>query len=216
MQRALNASPNSNKILLNTALLQVDQTDPDFVQILTKNTKTGVQRRFRAKKLISSIPVNQYAQISFEPELPYYKRSFFKFYQTGNYIKYIVTYRTAFWRSRGFSGEGTLDSSVRLVNEEEFEASNSRFDTTRRVRKMPNLGVLTEIWDGTNEEDQPALVGFIAGKAALQWAEQTDELRKKEVIDRLAMLFGNEARDYIDYIEKNWTYEPYNGGIKII
>ena len=25
-------------------------------------------------------------------------------------------------------------------------------------------------------------------------------------------MFGDEARDYLDYIEKNWAYEPFNGG----
>jgi len=56
------------------------------------------------------------------------------------------------------------------------------------------------------------LLGFIAAKAAVEWADQSDAVRKAEVIEDLARMYGEEARDYIDYVEKNWAYEPYNGG----
>ncbi len=56
------------------------------------------------------------------------------------------------------------------------------------------------------------MLGFIAAKAAVEWADQSDAVRKAEVIEDLARMYGEEARDYIDYVEKNWAYEPYNGG----
>jgi monoamine oxidase len=205
-------SPQTNKVLLNTVLLHVDQTDPNSVLILTENTQTGERHEFRARKLISSIPINQYPQIVFEPELPYYKRAFHKFCQAGNYIKFLVTYKTTFWRPKGMSGEGTYDGSVKWVNEERFERFNDDAGSKNRLRRMPTLGAVAEVFDGTNEDKQPALVGFIAGKAAVEWAEQSDELRRNEVIEDLARVYGPEARDYVDYCEKNWAYEPYNGG----
>lgn len=102
------------KLLLNTAVIEITQNENDDnepVVVITQNTLTGERISFKAKKVISSIPTNQYIRISFKPELPYYKKNLFKFYQVGNYIKFVVTYKTPFWRSKGLSGEGTYDGS---------------------------------------------------------------------------------------------------------
>jgi hypothetical protein len=55
-------------------------------------------------------------------------------------------------------------------------------------------------------------VGFIAAKAAVEWADQNAELRRTEVVEDLVRFFGNEARDYVEYFEKNWNDEPFSGG----
>ena len=38
------------------------------------------------------------------------------------------------------------------------------------------------------------------------------EVRRNEVIEGLVKFYGVEARDYIEYAEKNWNLEPFNGG----
>ena len=35
------------------------------------------------------------------------------------------------------------------------------------------------------------------------------------MIYSLVELFGEEARDVLDYAEKNWNEEPYNGGCPV-
>ncbi len=88
-----------NKLLLNTQLIEIIQNENDeneLVQIVTKNTLTGEISVFKAKKVISSMPINQYVHVKFTPELPLFKRNFFKFCQVGNYIimkttKIIIT-----------------------------------------------------------------------------------------------------------------------------
>ena len=62
-----------------------------------------------------------------------------------------------------------------------------------------------ECWDAMNEYGEPALVGFIAAQSALDWEDQAPELREKEVVEDLARLFGDEARDYVQYMDKNWS-----------
>jgi len=37
-------------------------------------------------------------------------------------------------------------------------------------------------------------------------------VRKNEIIEGLVKFYGEEARDYIDFVEKNWNLEPFNGG----
>lgn len=101
-------------LLLNTALVQVNQSEgkTNGVQVVTENTQTKEKKVFKAKRVISSMPVNQYIYVKFKPELPFFKRNVFKFMQMGNYIKFIVTYKRAFWRDNGFSGESVCDGSI--------------------------------------------------------------------------------------------------------
>jgi monoamine oxidase len=104
----------NENLFLNTALIEVRQQpgsqiggggqDVQRVEILTKNLITNEFKTFKAKKLISSIPINQYQFINFEPELPWHKRNVFQFCQMGNLIKFIVTYEEPFWRDSGYSG----------------------------------------------------------------------------------------------------------------
>ena len=95
---------NSTDVLLNTALVEINQNDPNgIVEIIAQNMATGEKTIYRSRKVISYIPINQYINVNFVPELPYYKRNFFKFCQVGNYIKFAVTYKTPFWRAKGWS-----------------------------------------------------------------------------------------------------------------
>lgn len=118
-----------NKLLLNTALIEIIQNENDeneLIEIVTQNTVTGEKITFKARKVVSSMPINQYANVKFSPELPLYKRNFFKFCQIGNYIKFLVTYKTPFWRAKGMSGEGTSDGSYIWLNEERFNQAYSK------------------------------------------------------------------------------------------
>ncbi len=104
LENVLSYSKN-DQILLNTAIVEVKQNkNNNLVTITTQNTQTGEKREFKAKKLISSIPLNQYIHIKFDPELPANKKNVHKFSQMGNYVKFIVTYKDAFWRKNGYSG----------------------------------------------------------------------------------------------------------------
>lgn len=227
---------DQNKLILNTALVEIVQDDineDNLVEIVTQNTVTGEKMVFKAKKVVSSIPINQYIHVKFSPELPLFKRNFFKFCQIGNYIKFLVTYKTPFWRAKGLSGEGTSDGSYIWLNKERFNKAYAKdinklsfnkviyleLDLTEinfinffYLKQIPTIGAVAEVFDGTNEENQPALVGFVAADAAVQWGDQSEEVRRNEVIEGLVKFYGVEARDYIAYTDKNWNLEPYNGG----
>ena len=159
-------------LLLNWALVEVNQSvaaataeDIGSVVVLTaRNTKTGDLRQFKARKVISSMPLNQYVHVGFEPELPAHKRHVFQFCQMGNLIKFIVTYEEAFWRNKGFSGEVVSDGSCLWLNEERAKAMGRE---TRE--RLPSIGPIACIFDGTNSEGFPALVGFIGGRCAVEW-----------------------------------------------
>jgi monoamine oxidase len=220
LEYAAKVSENNDsfRIIFNQAMIKVIQTDESgLTELITQNTQTEEKTSFKAKKIISSIPLNQYPNVKFQPELPYYKRNFHKFFQVGNYIKFVVTYKSAFWRSKGLSGEGTYDGSVMWLNQDRFnQLYRDEINKPSFNKQMPTIGAVAEVFDGSNHENEPALVGFIAAKAVVEWADQSDEVRKMEVIEDLARLYGPEARDYVDYCEKNWSYEPYNGGCPVL
>ena len=146
--------------------------------------------------MISSIPINQYSNVKFEPELPYFKRNVFKFMQMGNYIKFIVTFKSAFWRLKGFSGEVVSDGSVVSLNGD----------------NAPTMGPIACLFDATTYDDEPALVGFVAAKAAVQWLDRSENERRDEIIKCLVRYFGQEAFDYVEYFEKPWSNEKFTGG----
>jgi monoamine oxidase len=214
--KASNVKTIDEVIQLNTALVRIEQNENDetsLVSVKTRNTKTGNERTFKAKKIISSIPVNQYFKVSFEPELPNYKRNFFKYFVADNYIKYIVTYKTPFWRDNGFSGEGTSDGSVIWLDQQKLDEFYKKERNGLTYNKsMPTTSAVAEVFDGTNSDDEPALVGFVAGKSVMEWSDVDDDLRRTEIIEDLVRMFGPQARDYVDYTDKNWQYEDFNGG----
>jgi monoamine oxidase len=215
---------NNAALLMNRVLVEVNQTIKSqnddktcLCQVIVQNKQYNDTEKYLCKKLISSIPINQYVHVKFEPELPFYKRNLFKFCQFGNYIKVIVTYDRAFWKLNGFSGEVVSDGSFVYTNEELFnEEYNldelSHASKLKSNKQMPRIGPFCCVFDATTHDNHAALLGFIAANAAVEWADQSATLRRQEVIEALVRYFGTEARDYVDYYEKNWNQEPYTGG----
>lgn len=206
----------SNKILFNTQLMEINQNESNLDEpcvVVTRNTQSGVEEKFYAKKIISSIPINHYVNVKFSPELPFYKRNLFKFCQFGNYSKFIVTYEKQFWKDKGFSGEVLSDGSILYFTEKKFNEYYEKSSKNLTFNKQaPTLGPVSCLFDATTSDNQPALIGFIAGKAAVEWHDQPEELRKNEIIECLVRYFGDEARDFADFIEKDWNNEPFTGG----
>lgn len=204
------------KLLLNTQLMEIIQKEDnsdDLVQVVTRNILTNEFETFKCRKVISSIPINQYINVKFTPELPLYKRNCFKFVQVGNFTKFIVTYKTPFWRAKGLSGETSSDGSNIHLTEDKFkQVYGKQVHKLSFNKTMPSVGAVVETFDNSDHDDEPAIVGFIAGDAVTQWGDLADEIRKTEIIESLARYFGPEARDYVEFIEKNWAYEPFAGG----
>jgi monoamine oxidase len=206
----------SNKILFNTQLMEINQNESNLNEpcvVVTKNTQSGLVEKFYAKKIISSIPINHYVNVKFSPELPFYKRNVFKFCQFGNYSKFIVTYEKQFWKDKGFSGEVLSDGSILHFNENKFNEFYEESSKSLAFNKQaPTLGPISCLFDATTSDNQPGLIGFIAGKAAVEWHDLPEEMRKKEIIECLVRYFGDEARDYVDFMDKDWNSEPFTGG----
>ncbi|KAK2156776.1 hypothetical protein LSH36_205g02007 [Paralvinella palmiformis] len=131
--------------------------------------------------------------IEYVPSLPSEKLNVIHRMPVGNITKVIVTYKTSFWRTVGFSGEAVTYGGSSIINGLDH-------------------GPLCIIFDGITSKGSPALVGFIGGQQQIQYASVEADDRKRAVLHSLSELFGKQALDPIDYKEKNWDEEPYNHG----
>ncbi|XP_019646178.1 PREDICTED: amine oxidase [flavin-containing] B-like, partial [Branchiostoma belcheri] len=92
-----------DRVVLSSPVLRIDQEDT--VAIVT--THSGQQ--YRAKYVISSVPLPVLHRILFEPPLPAMKLQLVQRMTMGSIIKTNTYYRTAFWKEKGFSGEAQSD-----------------------------------------------------------------------------------------------------------
>ena len=199
----------NNRVLIDTQVIEISQNeynkDGEKVCVLTtKNTRTGQIDKYIGKKVISSIPLNQYVNIKFEPDLPMYKKNVFNNVHSGNLTKFVITYEKPFWRDKGYSGEVISDGSILNLNEDVFnqfyenESGKLTFN-----KQFPSIGPIVCMYDATNCDDEPALVGFLAGRSSIEWADVDSILRKNEIIDSIVRYFGDEeARNYVDFSGK--------------
>uniref|UniRef100_A0A3B3VYT5 Amine oxidase n=1 Tax=Poecilia latipinna TaxID=48699 RepID=A0A3B3VYT5_9TELE len=83
------------------------------------------------------------AKIQYQPALPSMREFLTQNMPVGHIMKFILTYQTAFWKEKGFSGEIVAGSST-----------DCPFCVT---------------FDATSPRGNPALVGFISGQQATLW-----------------------------------------------
>lgn len=176
-----------SNVVLSHPVCEVKQTK-ECVELITDNGSS-----FTAKRVILSVPPNLLAKMKFDPPLPPYKRLIYENLPIGHLTKFIVTYKKAFWRENGYSGEIVSNGGETEV------AGMSR-------------GPLTASCDATTNTGTPAIVGFIAGRQGVEWNTKTESERKTAVVEGLVSALGSQALDFVSYTEKVWSDEPYTGG----
>ena len=94
-------------------------------------------------------------------------------------LKVVATYDTPFWRAAGRSGYA-----------------------------YSQVGPLREVYDaGTDDGAVAALWGFVAGDD--EWRILEPSERTPLVLAHLGRLFGPEAADPVQYVERDWSNDPY-------
>jgi monoamine oxidase len=138
------------------------------------------------RAVILAIPPPTIDAIEFRPRLPLDRELLQKRMPMGATIKCMAAYNSPFWRDKGFSGEVLADGQP-----------------------------LTVAFDNTTDDGVPILLGFIVGQPAREWGPKSADLRRDAVLESFARWFGPEALEPIDYIEKDWSREPFTGGCPI-
>lgn len=138
--------------------------------------------RVEASFAVVAVPPHAAGRIAFAPALSARRRDYLQRAPMGNVVKCVATYDEPFWRPER-SGEVVADDTVGLV-----------FD------------------DSPADGGSGALVAFLLGDAAREWAEAPQAERERVVRDRLAAYLGPRAGEPTDYVDEVWGGSPWSGG----
>ena len=143
---------------------------------------------WRASRVVLATPPHLVSRITHAPALPSWRDQLGQRMPMGHLMKVVISYSQGFWRQKGFSGN--------LVS---------------------SKGPLCTVFDATSADGlSPAIVAFIGGSQATEWAARPAVERRLAVLQQLALAFHDDgALDPIDYVEQDWAREPYNGGCPV-
>ncbi|MER3556200.1 MAG: flavin monoamine oxidase family protein [Meiothermus sp.] len=137
----------------------------------------------QAEAVILAIPPTQAIRIDFDPVLPRRRTRLMQRLEMGAVIKCFALYDRPFWRER----------PVNPVDPDKLI-----FDDT--IDATPATG------------KHPALVAFIGGDDAVLWSDKPPAIRRRAVLEDLALVFGEEALYPTLYFDHDWLTEPFIGG----
>lgn len=139
-----------------------------------------------ARYVIVAVPPQLAMRIVFEPALPAAKRHVLEGAAMGATIKVLVTYAKPFWRARGLSGEAVSDA--------------------------PPFAV---VFDNADGDRQAALLGFVVGQPAREFSALPPSRRRTVAVAELCRLYGSDAADLQDYVEYDWSEQPWTLGCPV-
>lgn len=140
--------------------------------------------RVLARRAIIAMSPLMAARIAHHPALPPARRRLQRAMPNGRVIKVNAVYDRAFWRDQDLAGYSISDTGP---------------------------GKLT--YDNTPAGGGPGvLLAFIEGAEADRWSRQPAAARRAAVLAQLARRFGPQAAAPAQYIEKDWTADPWTRG----
>ncbi|WP_430412257.1 flavin monoamine oxidase family protein [Kordia sp.] len=170
---------HQEKIYTNTSVSHIEEVEDEIV--LTTNTG-----KFKASKVILTIPPKTASLLTFTPELPASLMETMQQTHTwmSNAMKVGLTFKTPFWRAKQLSG--TL---------------------------IGQIGCVTELYDHCGAKEEVfALMGFV--NEALR--DVAAEERKSRILEHLQKYLGIEVLDYVTYEEKDWSQDVHTNSGNIV
>jgi monoamine oxidase len=137
-----------------------------------------------AKHVIVTGPPAVTALIDYEPALPAQRAQLLQRFPQGNAIKCVAIYDQPFWREQGLAGQVTSDAEPVRVT-----------------------------FDNSPPDGSPGIMlGFIEGHFARVWSRRSAAERRDGVLRNFATYFGPAALKPVDYVEMDWSSEPWTRG----
>jgi monoamine oxidase len=137
-----------------------------------------------ARRAIVAIPPTLTCRIAYDPPMPALRDQLTQRIPQGAVIKCMAIYERPFWRDRGLTGQATsTDGPVKLT------------------------------FDNSPPDGSPGvLLGFLEGAQARELGAWEPDERREAVIGCFTRLFGPEAREPLDYVDKAWADEQWTRG----
>jgi monoamine oxidase len=143
--------------------------------------------RFHAGRAIVTLAPTLCGRIDFDPPLPARRDQLTQRVPQGSIIKVEAVYPAPFWRDAGLTGQAVSDT-----------------------------GPVAATFDNTPEDGAPGVImGFIGGDDARYWGLRSPAERSAAVLDLFSRIFGPRARRALDYIEHDWSEDPWTRGCPI-
>lgn len=144
--------------------------------------------KFRCSRCVFAMPPVRLGDIHFTPQLPASRAALHGSNFIGCIIKSVFRYERPFWRLQGFSGEVVAEAT-------DEEPCFNCYDHC--------LG------------DRYFLVCFMNGAPAQRWSQRSEEERRAVLLQQLTKWFGAEAKEALEYIEKDWAADEFTKGCPV-
>ncbi|HEX8973693.1 flavin monoamine oxidase family protein [Oryzihumus sp.] len=137
-----------------------------------------------ASRVVVAVPPPLAAAIDWAPALPPLHAQLLHRLPMGSLMKCDAVYERPFWREAGLSGQGLIDSGPVRVSFDNSPPDGS-------------VGVL---------------LGFVGGSTWRDWGNRPLAERRQGILQAFAQIVGPQALDAVDYVEHDWTHEPWSTG----
>lgn len=139
---------------------------------------------YQANQVIVALPPVMASRIHYNPPLPANRDKAQAQMLAGDVIKFQIEYETPFWRAAGLSGTAlSLEHRVSLTYD------NCVPDSERGI-----------------------LVAFVEGRHARELNEVDEQTRADRVLADLAELYGADALNPTELLQRNWSEEQFTRG----
>lgn len=171
------AADLGDSVALGAPVRRIDQ-HPDHVLV------TSDRGAVRARRVVVAAPPPTVLGIEWHPMLPPKRQALLERMPMGALMKCDAVYDKPFWRAKGLSGMGLMDSGAVRVS---FD--NSPSDAS--------VGVL---------------LAFVGGSTWARYGTMARAARRRAVLAGFAQLVGDEALHPVEYVEHDWTHEQWTKG----
>lgn len=171
------AAALGTRVALSAPVRKIIQSDSAVKVVSDRGTVT-------AKRVIVAVPPPLALGIDWSPLLPPRRLQLLQHMPMGTLMKVDAVYKTPFWRAKGLSGSGVLNSGV----------------------------VRTTFDNSPDDAAVGVLLSFVGGSSWRQCAMLPLAERRKLVLEGFAKVVGPEALNPIDYVEHDWTHERWTMG----
>ncbi|RFU81662.1 flavin-containing amine [Trichoderma arundinaceum] len=168
-----------NTVVCSAPVQQIEQDPNTGCLVITRDG-----RRFRAERIISTVPSIFLNHITFSPSLSADKIWLSTHSKLGFYAKVFLIYSEPWWRKRGLCGLA--------------QGLNGPVSLTR---------------DASSDEDGLfALICFIVGQTGREWAQKDQHERLTEVIVHVDRIYGSNIPRPLETREQIWNEEEFSQG----